>query len=138
MVLLEIYPAPIELLNKLLSLLGDPEYIEVGVLGKCSDITLLSGVSGERCVTGCLLKMSSDRVLELYRESLYEKSAEEAEPMRGGVVDLRIVWRFSSFSVEFDGFKLKASGYGDVERLCTLLRLFKDYSLSAEVDVGRI
>jgi hypothetical protein len=46
--------------------------------------------------------------------------------------------RFSSFSVEFDGFKLKASGYGDVERLCTLLRLFKDYSLSAEVDVGRI
>jgi hypothetical protein len=24
------------------------------------------------------------------------------------------------------------------ERLCTLLRLFKDYSLSAEVDVGRI
>jgi len=121
-------------------LLGDPEYIEVGVLGKCSDIMLLSGVSGEKCVTSCLLEISSDRVLELYREFLdrYEKSAEEAEPMRGGVADLRIVWRFSGFSVEFDGFKLKASGYGDVERLCTLLRLFKDYSLSAEVDVGRI
>jgi hypothetical protein len=29
---LEIYPAPIELLNKLLSLLGDPEYIEVGAV----------------------------------------------------------------------------------------------------------
>jgi len=86
-------PAPIELLNKLLSLLGDPEYIEVGVLGKCSDITLLSGVSGERCITSYLLKMPSDRVLELHREFLdrYERSAEEAEPMRGGVVDLQIV-----------------------------------------------
>ena len=54
MVLLEIYPAPIELLNKLLSLLGDPEYIEVGVwenvaILRCSPGLAERGVSLVAC-----------------------------------------------------------------------------------------
>jgi len=136
-----VYPARPDVLEQILNVLGEPSDVVVDFSirdERLKNILKLDDVKHFTITYHC--KLTIERILELYRE-YYEGYVNRLRVKVGekrlrAILSFKATWYIDGFSAEFDGFKLKLNVRGDLEKVIGILKLFRDKSISIEVDLS--
>ncbi|RLG84916.1 MAG: hypothetical protein DRO15_08170 [Thermoprotei archaeon] len=136
-----VYPAKPAILKQIIDVLGEPSDVKVEVSiedRRLRDVFKPDDVKYFTVAYHC--KPAIERTLELYRE--YYKSyvdrlkVKAREEKLRTILSFKATWYIDDFSAEFDGFKLKLSVGKSLEKVIEILKLFKDRSISIEVNLS--
>ncbi len=138
-----VYPAEPIVLKKILDALGEPRELEVGISVRDESLKdLIKPDEADLFTIQYTSRPKAERVLELYREYYegYVNIGKGVEAQIGEkprmITHFKAEWYVDGLSAEFDGFKLKMYGRGDVGKIVEAIQLFKERAINVEVNLS--